>query len=222
VQKLWSTLSKIGLAEEVPENQANPVASPTVPATQAEHKKPVQPAVDSSLAAKVDEESRAQLLQSLEAHQFPIIDELNNILGPLKDVITDETLRYTTALNIVGKKFHFTKLLEDYDRRLGVLDETQRQFTTALGEQLEKRVGSKIRNVQKMDGDIQNLQGEIANLASKLTEIQAAREAEHSGVAKEQARLDLTQERFDLAHKEIRGNMERERLKVAECGKGVK
>jgi hypothetical protein len=133
--------------------------------------------------------------------------------------VDDEKVRYTAAIKSLIKKGHpVSAICQDVDKCVGVLEDKNREFASQLKAQFDKRVGSKTQTVQTCDAQIlaktaqkEKLNQEIADLAAQKSEAQ-------QGITDEQLKLTQVGERFDMAYKAIRSEVESQRAKIAQYG----
>jgi len=219
----WKGLAKVGLVEineDAPAASQGETAAQHTAVTARPAATPAAPPVgDPGLVATLDESSRAQLVASMEASGAQLVEDLMDMLGTLRENITDEAALYKAALKILIKQGNTVLAIrQDFDKCIGALETTNREFAAQLKSQLDKRVGGKLKTAQDCKAQIaakqqqiEALQNEVANLAAQ------AHEAEGS-VADEQAKLDLAQQRFTHNYTAIRGEIEANCAKVAQYG----
>jgi chromosome segregation ATPase len=217
----WKGLAKVGLVTieddavttAVPESEASPQPITSRPPPRA------AATGDRELVAALDTSSRDQLVAAMEASGAQLVEDLMDMIGTLRENISDETALYKAALKILIKQGNTVSAIrQDFDKCIGALEATSRDFAAQLKAQLDKRVGGKLKIAQDCKAQmaakqqqIETLQNEVANLAAQ------AHEAE-SSVADEQAKLDLAQQRFTHNYTAIRGEIEGTYAKVAQHG----
>jgi len=217
----WKGLAKVGLVTieddavttAVPESEASPQPITSRPPPRA------AATGDRELVATLDTSSRDQLVAAMEASGAQLVEDLMDMIGTLRENISDEAALYKAALKILVKQGNTVSAIrQDFDKCIGALEATNRDFASQLKTQLDKRVGGKLKIAQDCKAQmaakqqqIEDLQDEVANLAAQ------AHEAE-SSVADEQAKLDLAQQRFTHNYTAIRGEIEGTCAKVAQHG----
>lgn len=222
--KFWQVLEKIGLAETVEDapTEAAPAVKPSTGSTPApviQSPKVIDPEAQAKLA-ELDKSARQQLAQAMEASGATLVEELGETLETLKESgVEDEKIRYTAAIKGLIKKGHpVAAICQDVDKCIGVLEDKNREFSSQLKTQFDKRVGTKTQTVQTSQDQIKVKQAQKAKLDQEIADLTAQRTEAQSGITDEQNKLTQVGERFDMAYKAIRSEVEAQRAKIAQYG----
>jgi hypothetical protein len=222
--KFWQVMEKIGLAETVEdtppaEAPVKPTGSVPAPAQVLPRVATVDPAVQAKLA-ELDKSARQQLSQAMEAAGASLVEELGETLETLKESgVEDEKVRYTAAIKSLIKKGHpVSAICQDMDKCIGVLEDKNREFSSQLKGQFDKRVGSKTQTVQTCDDQIAAKIAQKAKLDQEIADLTTQKAEAQQGIHDEQNKLTQVGERFDMAYKAIRSEVESQRAKIAQYG----
>lgn len=226
---LFDLLEKVGLGsyEEAPdENQAAPVASPSVAPVmgQGTSVRPLSQIAsvtteDVARIAKIDAGARELLMKALQDAHVGTVTDLGDTLDMLKDAIPDERTLYSKALGLLAKKGVSTpQVLSDYDKCLGVLEESSRHFEANQKAQQETRIGSKQKAIDASNATIQQKLAQMEALQQEVTALQTQAQIDQASIAGEQAKIAQVQERFAVVYRAIRGEVEAQRNKVTTYG----
>ena len=227
-------LAKVGLAEAEepgPEQAESPghrspgnVAPPPRAAAAAPSRaaSPVPPPPDAGRIAELDKAARERLIAAMQNDGAPLVEELADALDTLAEAIPDEKARYLAALKLQVKQGHpVTAILSDFDRCLGCLDENHRTFEADTKIQLDRRVGTKVQAVAQYEQQIRVKGEQIEALRLEIAELAAKRQEDQAGILIEQQKITQVQDRFGLIYQAIRADIEAERAKIAQYGKGL-
>jgi hypothetical protein len=166
---------------------------------------------DAALIAGLDQSARTQLLSALETCGADLVEELTSLLETLKDSITDEAALYKAALKILMKKGHsLVAIRQDFDKCVGVLEAKDREFTSQLKVEHDKRIGSKAEFVTDCNAKIEAKQAQILKLQTEISEFGVLVLEAKNGISEEQEKINLAKSRFTLGfqslHKELTNN----------------
>jgi chromosome segregation ATPase len=176
-------------------------------------------APDPALVAELDQSAHEQLMLSITNSGAKLVTELASLLDTLKENITDEAALYKMALKLLFKGGHnVTDLAGDYDKCIGAIEQTDRDFEAELGKEFAKRVGGKQHAIEEATAAIATLQAEIAERQQSIAELAARSEQTRTGIAESQAKLDLTKQRFTAVYSEIRAGLQAARDKITKYG----
>jgi chromosome segregation ATPase len=217
-------LEKLGLVEYEGSPGADsetPSASPAPTAAPVASPPPVAAAptvVDSARFAEVDKACKARLTQAMENDGAPLPEEFMETLSVLETIPTEEA-RFKTALSLLGKRGHTpAAILSDYDKTLGVLEETARAFEGNLKVQIESKVGAKHASVEQLTSDIAAKQAQIQAMQAEIESLTVQRDNEQSSIAEEQSKLTTVQQRFKVIFAHVKNEIQGQRTKIAQYG----
>ena len=225
--KFWQVMEKIGLAETVEEDtppaaeaSIKPTGSIPAPAPVVQRAPSVSDPETQAKLAELDKSARQQLAQAMEGAGASLVEELGDTLETLKESgVEDEKVRYTAAIKGLTKKGHsVSAICQDMDKCIGVLEDKNREFASQLKGQFDKRVGTKTQTVQTCEYQIKVKQAQKAKLDQEIYDLSAQRTEAQSGITDEQNKLTQVGERFDMAYKAIRSEVEAQRAKIAQYG----
>lgn len=158
----------------------------------------------------------------MRAAKAPLVEDLGDMLETLRDSIPDEGSLYKAALKILAKKgFAVTAIREDYDKCIGALEASSREFAAQLKGQLDARVGAKLKTVEDCNQQIAGKQKQIAALQEEAAALAVTAHEAQNGITDEQAKLNLMQERFTINYQALRTEMERNCAKVTQYGEKI-
>lgn len=221
---IWSLLEKVGLAEEAPEPET-PAAPPHAPKPSSAPPAVVRAPVnqeDQARFTEIDKSARDQLSQAMDSADAKLVEELGDTLETLKDAIPDEKARYTAAIKLMVKKGHaVSALLSDLDKCIGVLEEKDREFNAQLKGQFEKRVGAKQTAFATCNEQIKSKNEQIQLLEAEIAHLTVQRDDAQAGISGEQTKLTQVQERFEMAYRALRSEVESQRAKIAQYGSNL-
>jgi chromosome segregation ATPase len=170
----------------------------------------------------LDQGSRTKLIAAMRGAKAPLVEELSDMLDTLKENIPDEGSLYKAALKILAKKgFAITAIREDYDKCIGALESSNREFAAQLKGQLDARVGAKHKVVEDCNQQMADKQSQIAALQAEVATLAATAHEAENGIAAEQTKLNLMQERFNINYQALRTEMERNCAKVIQYGEKI-
>jgi hypothetical protein len=231
---LMDLLAKAGLAEV--KEETPPGIPPTAPLQAPPGYAPasrVQPGFSSSpqvvpadpeltqRLAKIDSMVRDRLTSAIDKAGVLALKELGDTLDTLADAIPDEGARLKAAIKLVSKKYSSGALLQDIDKCIGVLEESDRIFAEESKVQSEKTVGGKTRLVEELTTAIAQKEQQISILRQEIVSATAQRDTEASSIAGEQTKIALVQERFRSAYQAIRTTLESQRAKITASSGGL-
>ncbi len=222
---LMDLLAKAGLAEvkeEIPPGTP-PLATSPQASSGAAHAQPsfssspqvvpVDPELTQRLAG-IDTMVRERLTGAINKAGVLALKELGDTLDTLTEDIPDEGARLKAAVKLVSKKYSSGALLQDIDKCIGVLEESDRIFAEETKAQSEKTVGGKTRLVEELTTALAQKEQQIAILKQEIVDTTAQRAAEAASIAGEQNKIALVQERFRSAYQAIRTTLESQRAKI--------
>lgn len=222
--KLTQVGEKLGVVEtvEVSEEEEATPATPSKPATAAAVTASKPAAVDQAKLTELDQAAKKQLGEAMQKAGAALVEELSDLLDSLTDAIPDEKSRYTAALKILIKKGNpIGAILQDFDKCIGALEEDDRVFVGQLKAQFDKRVGSRTQAVADYDSQIATKQGQIQKLTDEIAEIVLQRDDAQKSITEEQTKLNQVQERFEMAYRALRSEVEAQRAKITQYGESL-
>ena len=220
--KIGSAAVAVGLAEATEPEQAaakNPGQAVAVvpPGTTLTGPAPVKlstytPSMDATRQRELDEKARAIIVDALKNDGAPLVEEISDSLETLAEGVPDESACYKMALKMATKRGHSpSAIVNDFDKCLGVLDESRRTFEANMKQAMDSQVGAKVRSVASLDSEIETLQRSLAEKVRQRSEEQAA-------ISVEQTKINQAQERFTVVYGAIRNDIENKRAKIAQHG----
>lgn len=225
--KLGEAAASLGLAEKVQDGAAavpgapqptNGSTSPAIPAVV----RASQPPVDEGRIAKIDQQVRNRLVTAMQNDGAPLVESLSDTLDTLAEAVPDEGLRYKAALKLLTKNGHpVDAILNDFDKCLGALDESQRTFEADNAAQLDAKVGSKQRAVVEYDTKIKEKEATVASIQAEIASLRTKRDEEQSSISGEQQNIALVESRFKINHQNIREAIVSQRTKVTNYRAGL-
>lgn len=224
----WSVLERVGESVgvlEVEDASSTPAPTPTAASApvigQSASVRPpaaVAPA-DVNRIAELDKTSRDRLIQAMQGAGANAVTDLGDMLDTLRDAIPDERTLYSKALNVLAKKGITTvQVVGDYDKCIGVLEENAREFEANCKSQKESRIGTRLKAIETYNATIAAKQQQLLQLQQEISDLQQKSNTDQASIAGEQAKIDQVQERFTLAYRAIRSEVEAQRTKVSTYG----
>lgn len=224
-------LQKIGLVEEVPDEEAKPNGKAAEAAPAPAHQPPPQahanvPAApdpeEAARNAALDKMVKKQLADAIEQAGAALVEELVDLMDTLRDSIPDEKLRYTTALKILMKKgSSVVAICTDIDKCIGALEAKEREFNATLKDQFDKRVGGRGDVVTSCDEQIAAKTAQITQLQNEIADLTVKKSEAQTGISEEKDKLEQAQERFTLAYHTFRTEIESQRAKITQYGESL-
>lgn len=178
------------------------------------------PSPDIERIRALDSTAQKTFIDALEKDDAPLFEELSGTLESLREAIPDEGARIKAALKLLAKKATVMQIITDYDKSVGTLESTFREFEKDSKRQADARVGSKRQAVESYGQQIQTLNQQLETLRTQIADLVAKRDAEQSGIATEEAKVALVQQRFELAFNTLRNEIQSQRAKIAQYGQG--
>lgn len=221
-------LERVGLVEVV-EVKEEPTSQTTAPAPDGDIAKaspkvaPFSQDPDAQARiAELDKSAREKLHQAMDDAGAKLVEEFGDLLDTLKESIADEKVRYTAALKILIKKGNtVTAVCADIDKCIGVLEEKDREFTSQLKDQLDKRVGSRKAQVEGLQKTIEDKSNQIVTLEREIKDLSGKRDVAFNEITEEQMKLTQVQERFTLAYQAIKAEAQLQRGKIVQYGESL-
>lgn len=225
---IWDKLANIGvgigLVEIKDSGSDSVVQEPIAPVAKVS---PVSmrssaPAVDPQLISHLDKAARDQLINAMASSGAALVEELEGMLDTLKENISDEPSRYKAALKILARQGNpLVAIRQDFDKCIGALETTQREFEKNLSDQLNRRVGAKHQVVADCNAQMKAKQAEISRLQEEVAALGATAHEAQSSISDEQSKLDTAKERFTLCYETLRTEIESHSTKVSQYGEGL-
>lgn len=226
-----SAPAKAGLAwlkgvfvEDVPDE--SPAAAQPVPTSAPAPAVPIAGSVvppapaDAEKIRKLDASASKIFIDALEKDDAPLFEELSGTLESLKEAIPDEAARYKAALKLLSKRASVQQILTDYDKSVGTLEETYRNFERDNRQQMDARVGSKRQAVEALGQELQQLNQQLEALRTKIADVASRQSAEQAGISTEETKVALVGQRFELGYNAFRNEILSQRAKIAQYGQG--
>lgn len=223
MSKVWKFLAKAGVVEIEDQGPSEtPAAEPEVVAVAAVPAGPPPTAssasVDASKYVEVDKACRDKLIHAMENDGAPLPEAFMETLSALEAIPVEEA-RFKTALNLMGKQGHTAgAILSDYDKTLGVLDETSRSFESSLQNQIDAKVGAKQQAVEQLTAAISEKEAQIQALRVEIEQLKVQKDTEQSGIADEQIKISTVQHRFKVIYQAVLAEIQTQRAKIAQYG----
>lgn len=223
MSKVWKFLAKAGVVEiDDQDPSETPTAEPEAAAVAAVPAGPPPTAssspVDASKYVEVDKACRDKLIYAMENDGAPLPEAFMETLSALEAIPVEES-RFKTALTLMGKQGHTAgSILSDYDKTLGVLDETSRSFEESLKSQIDAKVGAKQQAVEQLTTAIGEKEAQIQALRVEIEQLKVQRDTEQSGIADEQIRISTVQHRFKVIYQAVLAEIQTQRAKIAQYG----
>lgn len=220
-------LSKVGnfFSEEVPDERP-PDGLPPVASSAMQSSVPPSPLAPPPSSVSVDPE-RAKQLDAAAADQLSAAmgkvagsyAEFSADMDVLSEAVPDEGLRLKAAVKMLGKKgVTVAKILNDVDACLGALESENRTFRAATQDQIEQRVGTKRKAVEKIKADIVAKQAQIAALQNDITSVQASLGASIADIKSEEDNITVVQDRFTYVYTTMKASLTAQRARIAAQG----
>lgn len=189
---------------------AQPVVSDPTPVVSA----PVNPAKFS----EVDKACFSKLEQAMLNDGAPLPEEFMDTLSVL-DTIPTEEARYKTALSLMSKRGYTpAAILSDYDKTLGVLEETSVAFEGSLKAQIDGKVGARHAKVEQLTTTIEAHRVQIQAMQEEIQRLTAERDNEQSSITEEHLKITTVQQRFKVIFTQVKGEILGQRAKITQYG----
>jgi chromosome segregation ATPase len=178
------------------------------------------PSPDVEKVRALDQSAQKAFIDALEKDDAPLFEELSGTLEALRESILDEGARYKAALKLLSKRASVQQILTDYDKSIGTLEQTFRDFEKDSKRQSEARVGSKRQAVESLGQQIATLNQQLEALRNQIADLAAKQTTEQASISTEEAKVTLVGQRFELAYNQLRNEILSQRAKIAQYGQG--
>ena len=154
----------------------------------------------------LDEKSVDFLTSALAKNNLPGFDylEFKQSLGALADLNMDEETAiksaYATAATLGLTKEKLLKTAEHYKK---VLNDEKLQFEAALKKQIQQKVASKQKEVEKLKAHVQEYQKKIQQLQEKIRSSQGIIDAADETIQAAKDKIETTRDGFETALQSI-------------------
>ncbi len=179
---------------------------------------PSVPAVDPAYAKQLDDAATAKLSAAMEKVAGAYAEFVIN-MEVLAEAVPDEGARIKAVMKLLTKKgVNPVKLLSDVDACLGALEEENRVFKTDTQGQIDQKVGSKRKTVEKLRADIASKQAQISALQTDIAALTDMQGSAASEIKDEEDNIAVVRDRFSYIFTTMRASLTSQRARLAAQG----